>query len=444
LFDGPCWLQHFHLRRKRFRFQFQAPGTIARNIPMTITSEAPGLPALSKPQFIALMAMLMAINAISIDIMLPGLQEIGASLGVADENARQYVITAYLLGMGCAQLVFGPLSDRFGRKLPLLGGLGLYALCALAIVFVPSFTGLLALRFIQGIGAAATRVITVSIVRDVYGGRMMAEVMSLVLMVFMIVPVIAPSVGQLIMIFAEWHMIFVVICLFAVLVASLVMLRLPETLSVEHRRPFTVTSILAGFRIVLTNRVSLCYSLAAAFLFGSLFGFINSAQQILVGIYGLGSWFPLVFAGFASMMALASFANSRLVKRYGMRCLSHGALIGFVVTSLIWAAASVFGILPFWLFAVLYACAMFQFGLIGSNFNAMAMEPLGHVAGTASSVLGFTQTLGGATIGALIGQAFNGTITPLAIGFLTVSLIGLAFVLIAEKGRLFRPHNPAI
>lgn len=411
---------------------------------MTVTSEAPGLPALSKPQFIALMAMLMAINAISIDIMLPGLQEIGASLGVADENTRQYVITAYLIGMGCAQLVFGPLSDRFGRKLPLLGGLGLYATCALAIVFVPSFTGLLALRFVQGIGAAATRVITVSIVRDIYGGRMMAEVMSLVLMVFMIVPVIAPSIGQLIMIFAEWHMIFVVICLFAVSVATIVMLRLPETLSVEHRRPFTVTSILAGFRIVLTNRVALCYSLAAAFLFGSLFGFINSAQQILVGIYGLGHWFPLVFAGFASMMALASFTNSRLVKRYGMRRLSHGALIGFVISSLIWVIASVSGLLPFWLFAVLYACAMFQFGLIGSNFNAMAMEPLGHVAGTASSVLGFTQTIGGATIGALIGQEFNGTITPLAIGFLTVSVIGLAFVLTAEKGKLFKAHNPAI
>ncbi|WP_099050950.1 multidrug effflux MFS transporter [Pararhizobium polonicum] len=411
---------------------------------MTITSEAPGIPALSKPQFIALMALLMAINAISIDIMLPGLQEIGASLGVVDENTRQYVITAYLIGMGCAQLFFGPLSDRFGRKLPLLGGIGIYALCALAIVFVPSFSGLLALRFMQGIGAAATRVITVSIVRDVYGGRMMAEVMSLVMMVFMIVPVIAPSIGQLIMIFAEWHMIFVVICVFALLVATMVALRLPETLSIEHRRPFTVTSILAGFRIVLTNRVSLCYSLAASFIFGSLFGFINSSQQILVGIYGLGHWFPLVFAGFAGMMAIASFTNSRLVKRYGMRRLSHGALIGFTIASMIWAVASIFGTLPFWLFILLYASAMFQFGLIGPNFNAMAMEPLGHVAGTASSVLGFTQTIGGASIGALIGQAFDGTVTPLAIGFLTVSVIGLIFVLVAEKGKLFSPHNPSI
>ena len=411
---------------------------------MTTTSEAPGIPALSKPQFVALMAMLMAINALSIDIMLPGLQEIGASLGVVDENARQYVITAYLIGMGCAQLFFGPLSDRFGRKLPLLGGLGIYALCALAIVFVPSFTGLLMLRFVQGIGAAATRVITVSIVRDIYGGRMMAEIMSLVLMVFMIVPVIAPSIGQLIMIFAEWHMIFVVICLFAILVATLVMLRLPETLAIENRRPFTVKSILGAFRIVLTNRVALCYSLAASFVFGSLFGFINSAQQIFVGVFGLGHWFPLAFAGFAGLMAIASFTNSRLVKLYGMRRLSHGALIGFVLASFVWAMASIFGTLPFWLFAVLYGLAMFQFGLIGANFNAMAMEPLGHVAGTASSVLGFTQTIGGALIGALIGQAFDGTVTPLAIGFLTVSIIGMIFVLIAEKGRLFSPHNPSI
>ncbi|WP_083531243.1 multidrug effflux MFS transporter [Pararhizobium antarcticum] len=410
---------------------------------MTTTSEAPGIPMLSKAQFVALMAMLMAINALSIDIMLPGLQEIGASLGIADENHRQYVITAYLIGMGFAQLFFGPLSDRFGRKLPLLGGLAIYGVCALAIVFVPSFSGLLALRFVQGIGAAATRVISVSIVRDVYGGRQMAEVMSLVMMVFMVVPVIAPSIGQLIMLFAEWHMIFVVIALFAALVATLVILRLPETLAEENRRPFTATSIIGAFRIVLTNRMALFYTLATAFIFGSLFGFINSAQQILVGIYGLGVWFPLVFAGFAGMMAVASFTNSRMVKRYGMRRLSHGALIGFATVSLIWMVASLFGPVPLWLFVLLYGTAMFQFGLIGPNFNAMAMEPLGHVAGTASSVLGFTQTIGGAVLGAAIGQAFDGTVTPLALGFFILSAIGLGFVLIAEKGKLFSPNNPA-
>ncbi|MDQ0320485.1 DHA1 family bicyclomycin/chloramphenicol resistance-like MFS transporter [Pararhizobium capsulatum DSM 1112] len=408
----------------------------------TTMPETAVLPSLPKAQFVALMAMLMAINAISIDIMLPGLQQIGASLGVADENERQFVITAYLLGMGVAQLFFGPLSDRFGRKIPLLAGLGLYAVCALSIVFVPSFTGLLLLRFVQGVGAAATRVISVSVVRDVYGGRMMAEVMSLVMMVFMIVPVIAPSIGQLIMLFAEWHMIFVVICLFAMFVASLVVFRLPETLPEDHRRPFTPASIIGGFRIVLTNRVALFYTLAMSFIFGGLFGFINSAQQILVGVYGLGVWFPLAFAGFASLMAVASFTNSRLVRTYGMRKLSHAALIGFIVASFVWMLAANVTSLPFWLFVVLYSFAMFQFGLIGANFNAMAMEPLGHVAGTASSVIGFTQTIFGGVIGALIGQAFDGTVVPLATGFFVVAVVGFVFVLIAEKGKLFRPHFP--
>ncbi len=407
----------------------------------TTMPETAVLPALPKSQFIALMAMLMAINAISIDIMLPGLQQIGASLGVTDENQRQFVITSYLLGMGIAQLFFGPLSDRFGRKLPLLAGLGIYALCALSIVFVPTFAGLLALRFVQGIGAAATRVISVSVVRDVYGGRMMAEVMSLVMMVFMIVPVIAPSVGQLIMIFAEWHMIFVAICIFAVFVATLVIIKLPETLHEDYRRPFTPAAIVEGFRIVLTNRTALFYTLAMSFIFGGLFGFINSAQQILVGVYGLGVWFPLAFAGFAGLMAVASFANSRLVNRYGMRRLSHTALVGFTLASLVWIVAASVTTLPFWLFVVIYCCAMFQFGLIGANFNAMAMEPLGRVAGTASSVLGFTQTIVGSLIGALIGQAFDGTVRPLAFGFFTVAIIGFIFVLIAEKGKLFHPHT---
>jgi DHA1 family bicyclomycin/chloramphenicol resistance-like MFS transporter len=401
------------------------------------------LSGLTKVQFIALMAMLMSINAISIDIMLPGLQEIGASLGVADENDRQYVISAYLFGMGFAQLFFGPLSDRFGRKAPLLAGLALYALCAVAIVFVPTFTALLFFRFLQGVGAAATRVVTVSIVRDVYGGRQMAEIMSLVMMVFMIVPVVAPSIGQLIMLFSEWHMIFVVIALFAMIVSTPVALRLRETLVPANRRAFTLSTILDGFRIVLTNRIALFYTLATSALLGGLFGFINSAQQILVGIYGLGIWFPAVFATFAGMMAVASFTNSRLVERFGMRALSHAALLGFALASFVWMVASLIGPLPLPLFVLLQAAAMFQFGLMAANFNAMAMEPLGHVAGTASSVLGFTQTIGGGFIGALVGQAFDGTVTPLAVGFSIVATLALVFVLIAEQGKLFKPHNPA-
>ena len=392
-------------------------------------------------EFIALTAALMALNALAIDIMLPGLQQIGASLGVENENHRQYVITAYISGFGLAQLAYGPISDRFGRRTPLLVGLAIYVVAAFAASYAPSFATLLALRFVQGIGAAATRVIAVSIIRDVFGGRAMAEIMSLIFMVFMVIPVIAPGLGQLVMLFSEWHTIFTFMAAIALAVTVWTAMRLPETLHPEYRRPFTLGSILGGFRIVLTNRVSLCYTLATTIVFGALFGFINSAQQIYVGIYGLGVWFPVLFAGVAGMMALSSFANSQLVGRFGMRRLSHGALIGFMIVNCILFAVSLLGPVPLPLFVGLFTLAMLQFGWIGSNFNSIAMEPLGHVAGTASSVIGFLQTIGGGIIGASIGQAFDGTVTPLAAGFCAVSVLGLVIVLIAERGKLFQQHS---
>jgi DHA1 family bicyclomycin/chloramphenicol resistance-like MFS transporter len=404
------------------------------------------LKGMGKIEFIALMALLMALNALAIDIMLPGLQEIGASLGVENENHRQYVISAYLIGFAFAQLAYGPISDRFGRRIPMFFGLAIYIVSSLAAILVPSFAALLALRFIQGIGSAAMRVITISIVRDIFGGRAMAEVMSLIMMVFMVVPVLAPGTGQVVMLFGDWHLIFVFMAVMAAAVWAWMYFRLPETLHADDVRPFTVSSVLQGFRIVLTNRVALCYTLASTFIFGALFGFINSAQQIYVGIYGLGVWFPVAFAGVAAFMALSSFVNARLVGRFGMRRLSHGALIGFLAVNTLWLGLTLVWPthVPFAIFIVLFALAMFQFGWIGSNFNSLAMEPLGHVAGTASSVLGFMGTAGGALIGAIIGQAFNGTALPLVMGFFILSVIGLIFVLIAEHGKLFQPHNKAV
>jgi DHA1 family bicyclomycin/chloramphenicol resistance-like MFS transporter len=404
------------------------------------------LKGMGKIEFIALMALLMALNALAIDIMLPGLQQIGASLGVENENHRQYVISAYLIGFAFAQLLYGPVSDRFGRRSPMFFGLAIYVVSSLAAILVPSFAALLALRFIQGIGSAAMRVITVSIVRDVFGGRAMAEVMSLIMMVFMVVPVMAPGTGQIVMLFGEWHLIFVFMAVMAAVIGTWMYLRLPETLHADDVRPFTVRSVLGGFRIVLTDRVALCYTLASTFIFGALFGFINSAQQIYVGIYELGVWFPLAFAGVATFMALSSFVNSRLVGRFGMRRLSHGALLGFLGINTLWLILTLLWTphVPFPIFIVLFALAMFQFGWIGSNFNSLAMEPLGHVAGTASSVLGFMGTAGGTIIGAVIGQSFNGTALPLVTGFFSVSIVGLVFVLLAERGKLFQPHNKPV
>jgi DHA1 family bicyclomycin/chloramphenicol resistance-like MFS transporter len=408
----------------------------------TPTTVATGL-SIPRWEFIALAAALMALNALAIDIMLPGLQEIGASLGVADENARQYVISAYFGGLAFALLAYGPASDRFGRRGPLLFGLSIYVIAAFAAAFAPNFETLLALRFIQGVGAASTRVIAVSMVRDRFGGRAMAEIMSLIFMVFMIIPVVAPSIGQLVMLFAEWHMIFVCMGAIALVIVIWAAVRLPETLHPEDRRPFTVTSIWKAFRIVLTNRVSLWYTLASTTIFGALFGFINSAQQVYVGIYGVGVWFPVLFAAIAGMMAVSSFLNSRLVGRFGMRRLSHGAVVGFLAVSTIWFVWSLNGQVPLVGFVLLFAAAMFQFGWIGSNFNALAMEPLGHIAGSASSVQGFVQTLGGGVIGAAVGQSFDGTTTPLAAGFCGVGAIALLMVLVTEKGKLFRvQHDP--
>lgn len=404
------------------------------------------LKGMSKFEFVFICATLMAMNALAIDIMLPALQQIGSALNVVNENNRQYIVTSYLIGFGCAQLIYGPLSDRFGRRTPMLIGLLIYVLAALAITVVPSFAGLLVLRFIQGAGSAGTRVITISIVRDIYGGRQMAEVMSLIMMVFMIIPVIAPGTGQLIMLFGSWHLIFLFIAVGGLLTSIWAYKRLPETLAPENRREFTPAIVIEGFKIVLTNRIALFYTLSSTFVFGALFGFINSAQQIYMGIYNLGEWFPVAFAAVAIFMSLSSFLNSKLVGRIGMRRLSHGSLLGFMAINGLWLLAELYGPqpLPFLLFMAFFSISMFQFGWIGGNFQTLAIEPLGHVAGTASSVLGFISTVGGSIIGAVIGQAFDGTAKPLVFGYFILGIIGLVFVLIAEKGKLFHPHNPKV
>lgn len=400
--------------------------------------------AIPRWELIALTAMLMALNALAIDIMLPGLQEIGASLGAEDPNSRQYVISAYILGMGSALLVYGPLSDRFGRRIPLLAGLTIYVVAAICAAFAPNFETLLVLRLIQGAGAAATRVIAVSIVRDRFGGRAMAEIMSLVMMIFMIVPIIAPALGQAILLLANWHYIFIGMAVLGTFVAIWAALRLPETLRPQDRRPFTLSAIASAAKVVLTNKLSLFYTLASGIMFGGAFGSVNSAQQIYVGIYDLGVWFPLAFAFMASMMGVSSFLNSRLVMRFGMRRLSHAAVLGFVAASLTWFAWSLVGELPLPAFIILLGIVMFQFGCIMANFNSMAMEPLGHLAGSASAIQGFIQTIAGGLIGAIIGQAFDGTTMPLAAGFLSVGVAGLILVLIAENGRLFRAHQQPV
>lgn len=388
-------------------------------------------------QFIAIIAALMALNALAIDIMLPAFPNMAISLGLADPNQVQFVLLSYIIGFGGAQLFFGPISDRYGRRAPLLAGIALYIICAAAGAYAPNFEFLLLARLLQGVGAAGTRVIAISIVRDTHHGRGMAATMSLVMMVFMVVPVIAPLTGQGIILFGEWHLIFLFMAFVAAIVGAWSLMRLPETLPLDQRRPLTVASVSQAFALVLSNRQTTFYTLATAFYFGSLFGFLNVAQPIYVDIYGLGAWFPIAFAFVAVVMAGSSFINSLLVGKLGQRRLSHTALIAYFLLAVLLSVLAAIGPVPFWQFYAIAILMMPLFGFVGANFNSIAMEPLGAVAGTASSVLGFAQTVGGGLVGALIGQAYDGTVFPLAVGYAAVSGVALVMVLIAEKGVLF-------
>lgn len=405
-----------------------------------------GSRALPYWELVTLIACIMALNAAAIDVFIPALTNISQSLQLSDPNRAPFVITAYVMGFGAAQIVYGTLSDRFGRRPVLLFGLAVYVAASLAAVFSPSFGVLLFWRAVQGIGAAATRVIAVSIVRDCFGGARMASVMSLVMMIFMVIPVIAPNLGQLILLFGNWREIFYAIAAFGTLITLWTWFRLPETLHPEDRLPLTVSRVSGAFRTVVTNRTAFSYSIATMLMLGVLFAFINQAEQVYSHTYALGPTFTLYFSAGAIFMALASFSNSRLVERFGMRRLSQTALVLFAAVSILHLTVAVLsgGVPPFAVFMPMTILTLCMFGFVGTNFNALAMDPLGHVAGTASSVLGFMQTLGGGLLGAAIGYFYDGTVVPLLTGYVVLSLASIGFVLIAERGQLFRRELPPV
>lgn len=395
-------------------------------------------PGMGFKEFVGLIAALMATNALGVDSMLPALQQIGGALGVANANEKQWIITAYLLGFGGAQIFYGTLVDRYGRKPILLWGLAGYVVFSLLVAGSWSFEMILAARALQGVAAAVSRVVAVSIVRDCYAGRLMARVMSLSFIVFLGVPVLAPSLGQLVMLVAPWRWIFVGLAAFGFAVLAWVAVRLPETLHEDDRTPIALLTVARTFGMIFANRAWLGYTVAMTMIFGSLMGFINSAQQLFLYVFRIPVFFTAIFALIAGCIAVASLLNARLVERLGMRLLSHSALLGFIAISGIHALVALLGLETVWTFTVLQAAMMFCFGLLVGNFGALAMEPLGHVAGTAASAQGFLSTVGGAVIGFLIGQSYNGTDVPLTLGFLGAGVATLAIVLVTEGGRLFR------
>lgn len=391
-------------------------------------------------EFVALAAALMALTALGIDSMLPALPAIGETFGIARDNDRQYVVIAFLVGFAVAQLAHGPLADRFGRR-PVLGwALAVAVVTNLAAAIAPSFELLLAARFASGMAVAGARVVTVALVRDCFSGRAMARVMSLVFVVFMAAPVLAPAFGQIVLLFAPWRWIFVGIAVVAGALMAWFLIRMPETLKEADRTPLSPARLGRGYAFFARDRMAVGYTIAAALLSGGLFGFISSIQQIMADVFGRPQLLTVVFACVAGTMAIANFVNSRIVMRFGTRLLSHSALAGLIVLAALHLLVAWAGGEHLAVFIVLQALMMACFGLSTSNFSAMAMENMGHIAGTASSVQGFIATMGGAVIGGVIGQAFNGTTVPLYAGFLVCGLAALAVVFVAERGRLFRPH----
>ena len=395
-------------------------------------------------EFVIVIATIMSLNPLAMDMMLPALPEIGSAFHIDLPNRLQMVLSAFLIGFGVGQFAIGPLSDSFGRRPVLIAGMVLYATASVLAIAAPSFETLLLARALEGLGTAATRVIATSIVRDCYAGRRMASVVSLAMMVFIAVPVVAPSFGQAVMTLTNWHGIFVVLTIYGIVTLLWAAARLPETLPAAERKPFSAGAILDAFKRTLTDRQTLGYALAAAGISGAIFGYVLCAQQIFTGVYGLGRYFPLAFAAIAAAIAIAGFLNSRLVVRLGMRVISHSALVLclFVAAAMFIAART--HLLPLSVFMALSALMMFAFGLMFANFTALALEPQRFNAGTASSLYGSITTLLGIAIGSTIGQHYDGTLLPFATGFFLCTMASLGVVLVVEKGRLFRPHQVAV
>ncbi len=396
--------------------------------------------ALSFGEFVALAAAMMATQALAVDAMLPALPTIVRELHVANPNHGQWIVTAYLVGVGLGQLFWGVVSDRYGRRPVLLIGLFVYALAAVLCGRANSFAALLSWRLIHGL-AAASVVVTRSVIRDLYCGRRLARVMSLTFVVFLMVPVIAPSMGQLVLLAGPWRVIFIVFGLFASGVWLWAALRLRETLHVEYRMTLTRAHIVGAARLVLTDRTSIFYALAVTVMFGSLLAYVGMVQQIFADVFHRGRLMPAMFALCALSMGAAALLNSRIVERLGMRRISHAAILVFIGVTALHVAVAALHFERLWTFVLLQAATMASFSLAVSNFGAMALEPVGAFAGIGASLQGFITTCGGALVAAAIGGQFNGSTLPLAAGALACGILSLVFVLAAERGRLFRPHH---
>jgi DHA1 family bicyclomycin/chloramphenicol resistance-like MFS transporter len=387
-------------------------------------------------EFIILMALLISVFAISIDALLPALGIIGSDFMLQNQNHTQYVIGLFFLGEAFGQLLWGPLSDAIGRKKVLNISIVIYLIGSVICYFSGSFSILLLARFIQGFGAAGPYVTSISVVRDKYSGRDMAQVMSIIMMVFMAVPALAPSLGQLIINNGSWRTVFMVYIVYSMLITLWIICRMEETLPKQNRISFTTQHLIHGAKEVLGNRVTLGYMLCMGICFGSIIGYLNSAPQIFQSYFDTGKMFSIYFGGLAIVLSAASFVNSVLVKKYGMYYICLRSFICIIAASILFLILTSVVKITLVMFLIYAAILFFCFGLLFGNLNSIAMEPMGHIAGIAAAITGSVAGLLSMLIGGIIGQLYNNTLIPLTLGFLVLGILCTVIIIWAERGRV--------
>lgn len=384
--------------------------------------------ALPRAEFIALMAMLSATIAFSIDSMLPALPEIGDELSAGSLNRAQLILTSFVLGLGLGTFIVGPLSDRYGRRPVMLGGAALYSLAAAAAWWAPTLETMLVARVVMGMGGAGPRIVAVAVMRDLYSGREMARILSFIMIVFSIVPAIAPALGAILIYYFDWRAIFLSFIIFSAISALWLYLRLPETLAPEARRPASARALWHAAKEVMAHPTTRTATFVTTLGFGMIFSVLSSTQPIFDVTFGRADSFPIWYAFIAIAAASSGFLNAKLVARHGMRPLIKGMLIVQIVISggmIALYLAGLRGDLLFAYYIFWTISVFFQAGMTFGNLNALAMEPMGHIAGMAASIISGIATIGGAMIAAPIGLAFDGTPLPNAVGLFVCSALAL-------------------
>lgn len=386
---------------------------------------------------VALLALMISMVALSIDVMLPALSEISTDLQAANPNDRQYVISALFLGLAIGQLFYGPISDSTGRKPVIYFGFALFLIGCLMSAFAGNFTVMLIGRFLQGIGVASPRIVTMALIRDQYEGRHMARFVSLVMTVFILVPVLAPSLGQLLLFVADWRIIFIALFLLGAGTLLWFSFRQPETLPIERRVPLSLSRIWLAAVEVVGTRAAFGYTFVAGLIFSAFIAYLIISQQIFQDVYQVGDMFAVYFGALALALGISSFLNAHLVIRFGMQRLSFVSLLTLTLLSVVYAAYTyqTGGVPPFWSLIVFLTALFFCFGILFGNFNALAMEPLGHIAGVASAVIGSLTTFMSMGMGTVIAQTFDGTLIPLTISLASLGALSLLTMLWTERGR---------